>query len=85
MPEWVKRALTRRVERKGSRGKQQIIIIKPSDKIVYLVKFTLGMTACLSCLEVAHLLVLGRWNSEVFAAITGLVGTVTGVFIGQHA
>jgi len=84
MPEWVKRALTRRVERKGSRGKQQIIIIKPSDKVVYLVKFTLGMTVCLSCLEITHLLVLGKWNSEVFAAITGLVGTVTGVLIGQH-
>jgi hypothetical protein len=24
------------------------------------------------------------WNSEIFAAITGLIGTVTGVLIGRH-
>ncbi|MCJ7423163.1 hypothetical protein MUP01_02700 [Candidatus Bathyarchaeota archaeon] len=64
MPEWVKRALTRRVERKGSPGKQQIITIRSSDKIVYRVKFTLGMTVCLSCLEVAHLVVLGRMEQR---------------------
>jgi hypothetical protein len=28
---------------------------------------------------------LHSWNSEVFAGITGLVGTVTGVLIGRHA
>jgi hypothetical protein len=43
------------------------------------------MTICLSALEIAHMAFLGTWNSEVFAGITGLIGTVSGVLIGQHA
>jgi hypothetical protein len=43
------------------------------------------MTLCLSVLEVAHMAFLGAWNSEVFAAITGLSGTITGIFVGQKA
>jgi acetylglutamate kinase len=41
------------------------------------------MTICLSALEIAHMAFLGTWNSEIFAAITGLTGTVTGIFVGQ--
>jgi len=26
---------------------------------------------------------LGAWSSEVFAAISGLSGTVVGIFVGQ--
>jgi hypothetical protein len=33
-------------------------------------------------LEVAHLAFLGVWNCEIFAAITGLFRTVTGIIIG---
>ena len=36
----------------------------------------------MAALEIAHLMFLGSWNSEIFAAITGLVGTVTGIIIG---
>jgi len=36
----------------------------------------------LAALEIAHLAFLGSWNSEIFAAITGLVGTVTGMIVG---
>ena len=25
------------------------------------------------------------WNAEVFAAVTGLIGTVTGILIGKKA
>jgi hypothetical protein len=28
---------------------------------------------------------LHTWNSEVFAAISGLSGTVIGIFVGQKA
>jgi len=28
---------------------------------------------------------LGTWSSEVFAGITGLIGTVSGILIGQKA
>jgi hypothetical protein len=83
--DWVKRALTRRTKRKGTRGSQEVQVSEPDEKIVYGVKFAIGMTACLSAIEVAHLAFLGSWNSEVFAAITGLSGTVLGIFVGHKA
>jgi hypothetical protein len=82
---WVHKALTRKIHRKGPRGKQEDIVLEPNQMIVLLVKFALGMALCLSGLEIAYLVVMGTWSSEVFAAITGLIGTVTGVLIGHHA
>jgi hypothetical protein len=84
MNDWVKRALTKKVHT-ANRGKQHLIIVEPNEKLVYTVKFALGMTGFLSAVEVAHIIFLHTWNSEVFAAITGLIGTVTGVLIGQQA
>ena len=85
MRDWVKRALTRTVARKGPRGKQEIIVVEPNEKLVLLVKFAIGITLCLTGLEVTYIIVLHSWSSEVFAAITGLSGTVIGVFVGQKA
>ena len=84
MTSWIKKALTRNIARKGFRGKEQIIVIPPSERLVYGVKFAMGMTVCLSAIEIAHIVFLGEWNSEIFAAITGLIGTVSGVLIGQR-
>lgn len=80
MNDWIKRALTRK---RVSRGR--VVIEEPNDKLVLGVKFAVSMTLCLSVLEVAHMAFLGAWNSEVFAAITGLSGTITGIFVGQKA
>jgi len=83
--DWVKRALTRRTKRRGSRGSQEVQVLEPDERLVYAVKFAISMTVCLSALEVAHLAFLGVWNSEVFASITGLCGTVLGIFVGHKA
>ena len=83
MTDWIKKALTKTVQRKGSRGKTEIIVVQPNEKLVLGVKFAIGMTICLSALEIAHMAFLGSWNSEVFAAITGLSGTIMGIFVGQ--
>jgi hypothetical protein len=83
MTDWVKKALTKTVQRKGSRGREQIVVVQPNEKLVLGVKFAIGMTICLSALEIAHMAFLGFWNSEVFAAITGLSGTIMGIFVGQ--
>ena len=80
MKDWVKRALARKRIQRG-----KIIVEEPNDKLVWGVKFAIGMTLCLSGLQIAHLLVLGSWNSEIFSTITGLVGTISGVLIGSHA
>jgi hypothetical protein len=85
MTDWIKKALTKTVQRKGSRGKTEIIVVQPNEKLVLGVKFAIGMTVCLSALEIAHMAFLGSWNSEVFAAITGLSGTIMGIFVGQKA
>jgi hypothetical protein len=84
MTDWIRKALTKTVQRKGSRGKKtEIIVVQPNEKLVYAVKFAIGMTVCLSALEIAHMAFLGSWNSEIFAVITGLGGTVTGIIVGQ--
>lgn len=80
----VKKALTRKILVKRGRG-QQTVEVTPSERLVLGVKFAIVMTLILSALEVAHMAFLGSWSSEIFAAITGLIGTVSGVLISQHA
>jgi hypothetical protein len=74
MADWIKKALTRRVRNRE---------VPPDPRLVYGVKFAVAMTLCLSALEVAHLAFTGKWNSEIFAAITGLTGTISGIIIAQ--
>ena len=80
MSDWIKRALARKRVQRG-----RVIVDEPNERLVLGVKFAIGMTAFLSLLEVAHLVVLGSWSGEIFSTITGLVGTVSGVLIGSHA
>jgi acetylglutamate kinase len=80
MADPIKRALTRKRVQRG-----KIVSEEPNEKLVLGVKFAIGMTACLSALEVAHMAFMGTWNSEIFAAITGLSGTVMGIFVGQKS
>ena len=80
MNDWVKRALARKSVSRG-----RVTVEEPNEKLVWGVKFAVGMTVCLSVLEVAHMAFLGSWNSEVFAAITGLAGTITGIILGSKA
>jgi len=80
MPDRIKRALTRKRVQRG-----RAVVEEPDDRLVWGVKFAIGMAGCLSGLEVAHMAFLGGWNSEIFAAITGLIGTVTGIFLGKKA
>jgi hypothetical protein len=45
----------------------------------------LGMTGCLTALEVASMAFLHSWNSEVFICISGLIGIVTGILLAQKS
>ena len=80
MADPIKRALTRRRVQRG-----RLVSEEPNEKLVLGVKFAICMTACLSLLEVAHLAFMHSWNSEVFAAISGLSGTILGIFVGQKS
>jgi len=76
----IKRALARK---RVSRGR--VTVEEPNPKLVLVVKFGVCMTVCFSGLELVHILLLGSWNSEIFAAISGLSGTISGIFVGQKA
>jgi len=84
MTDWVKKALTRTLTPKGLR-RGTPVLVEPNPKLVLLVKFSFVVIGCLVVLEIANLAFLHSWNSEVFAGISGLIGTVTGVLIGHHS
>ena len=79
LTDWIKRALTRRTTDKTATTTE----VSPSERLVLGVKFAIALTFSLTALEIAHLALLHSWNSEVFAAITGLAGTITGILITQ--
>lgn len=78
MADLIKRALTRRRFQRG-----QFIEEEPDENLVYIVKFGMGMTACLSAIEIANMAFLHSWNGEVFSTLAGLTGIVVGVFVGR--
>lgn len=80
MADPIRRALTRRRMERG-----RWIVEEPNEKLVLGVKFAIGMTAFMSALELAHMMFLQSWNAEIFASITGLSGTVMGIFVGQKS
>lgn len=57
--------------------------VPPSERLVAGVIFAVTALAGLIVLEVVHLAFLRTWNSEIFAAITSIIGTISGVFISQ--
>jgi hypothetical protein len=79
MTDWIKRALTRRTTDKTAIAEE----VPPNERLVLGVKFAIAFTFSLTALEIAHLALLRTWNSEVFAAITGLAGTIMGILISQ--
>jgi hypothetical protein len=78
LTDFVKRALTRR-----NANKTGLMVSEPDERLVLGTKFAIAITFCLSALEISSLAFLGKWNSEVFASITGLTGTITGILISQ--
>jgi hypothetical protein len=87
LTDFVKKALTRRITDKTAlqESAQAVLELEPDERLVLGTKFAIAFTFCLSAIEIANLAVLGTWNSEVFAAITGLSGTIMGILISQKA
>ena len=79
MTNLVKRALTHRRQTRG----RQPIIEEPDERLVLGVEFAIAMAIILSCLEIVSMVCLQTWNSEIFAAITCLTGTIVGLFVGK--
>ena len=86
MTDWVKKALTRRITDKTAlQENAEKVVVEPDERLVLGTKFAIAFTFCLSAIEIANLAIMHSWNSEVFAAITGLAGTITGILISQKS
>jgi hypothetical protein len=87
LTDWVKRALTRKITDKNAlqENAEAVLEVEPDERLVLGTKFAIAFTFCLSAIEIANLAILRTWNSEVFAAITGLAGTITGILISQKS
>ena len=86
MTDFIKKALTRRITDKTSLQENAEALaqeVPPSERLVLGTKFAIAFTFSLSAIEIANLALLHTWNSEVFAAITGLAGTIMGILISQ--
>ena len=81
----IRKALTKTVVvQVGTRKKQKRVQVLPSEQIVYLVYFAIASFVGLTALEIVHMVFFGVWNSEIFSAITGLIGTISGIFVSQR-
>jgi len=82
----IRRALTRRRWIQNPPLKKLVHLEEPpSERLVLAVQFCMMAAAALTAIEVVSVVFLRTWNAEVFAAITGLIGTVTGVLLGHGA
>lgn len=81
----LRRALTKRVwVQVGSRRKRRQVEVEPSDRLVYGVYFAFIALVCLTVLEATYMFVLRGFSSEIFAAISLVIGTILGAFFGQR-
>jgi len=85
LTDFVKKALTRTISVKGPRGQTKEIEVPPSQRLVLGVQFAIIAMLCLTALEIAYILVVKAFSSEIFAAITLVAGTLLGAFFGQKA
>jgi len=72
----IRRVLTRR------RGQVEI---PPDDAVVYAIYFSIAALFCLTTLEAIHILVVGSFSNEIFAAIMLVIGTILGAFFGHKS
>jgi len=86
LKEKIRSALTKTVWiQKGKRKKLERVEVPPSERLVLGIVFAIVALIGLVIIEVAHMAFLRGWNSEIFSAITGLIGTIMGIFITQRA
>lgn len=82
----IRSAFTRTIWVQIGRGKKlHRLEVPPSQRLVLFLQLSIVALICLSLIEALHILVLRAFNWEVFAAITGLIGTITGVFVSKRA
>jgi len=73
----------RRVIVKNARGKPKLIEVPPSQKLLYGMYFAFSALIALTALEAIYILVVKAFSSEIFSAISLVIGTILGAFFSQ--
>lgn len=82
LAKWISKALTRHeFHRIGRAKKLERIEIPPSQRLVYGVQFCFIALCLLTAIEIVHIVALHSFNETIFTAISGLTGTLLGVFL----
>lgn len=82
----IKKALTRTISVRTARtGENQQVEIPPNQKLLYGIYFAVAALACLTALEITHIIMTETFSSEIFAAITLVIGTILGAFFSQKS
>ena len=76
MRNFIKKALTRKIKLT-----RRTVEVEPSLRLVYGMYFAIVTLICLTILEATYILVIRSFSSEIFSAITGLIGTIVGVLL----
>ena len=84
MKEQISKLLTKKVLVKSGE-KIKRVEIPPSQTLVYGILTATVTLVLLTALEIAHMSFIGKFNAEIFATITLIVGTLLGTFFGQKA
>ena len=78
----IRKALTKTVVRQVGRGKKvERVDLLPNERLVYGLCFAFLALILLTFLEAIHIVFLRSFSSEIFASITGVIGTIVGVFL----
>jgi hypothetical protein len=85
MRNFIEKALTRTVSVRIGRGKTLEVEVPPNKKLVYGMYSAMVALICLTVLEATYIYALRSFSSEIFAAISMVVGTILGAFFGQKA
>jgi hypothetical protein len=85
MRNWLQKAFTRRIIVEGKRGKARTKLEPPSPRLILGVEFAIIALVSLSTLEAIHMVVVKSFSSEIFAAISLIIGTILGAFFGTKA
>jgi hypothetical protein len=75
----------RTIRVKSSRGRERDVEVPPSQKLVLGIYFALASLISLTALEITYIIVLRTFSSEVFAAVSLVIGTILGAVFGQKA
>jgi hypothetical protein len=85
MRDWLQKAFTRKIVVEDRRGKTRTRLEPPSTRLILGVEFAIISLVSLSSLEAIHMVVVKTFSSEIFAAISLVIGTILGAFFGTKA